>query len=152
MLTVVTASFTPVNVSYIMQRYSDVINLAPLPPELLDQWFADFKINVLGISHQQQNQNVTSTLQTDSLRDISLENNGSGIDLVQLNFVIFIGSLLLILLLITLLVCLMRANLPSFLSNVVGKLRDKVMFNMVFRFVVMTYQSKVLDVVVTLSD
>ena len=145
MIIVITATYTPINVTSINKEYSNITNLSLIPPELVKEYFTDFKTSIFG-----------SPPSTEPMtnHDLQLAQNGSAPEDTTLNLVIFVISVAVVVVLILILVALRKtiySKLPGFMQKQLTKVMNMLMYNSILRFVIVTYQSKFLNAVVSLQ-
>ena len=53
MIVILSASFTPANLSAFNSKYNAIVNFKIIPQEVVDGWVTNFKVNTLGYSSSQ---------------------------------------------------------------------------------------------------
>ena len=70
------------------------------------------------------------------------------------NLIVFVFSLIMMIILISLILCLkkyLEKKMPNTLKNTLNKIKAMLMYNSVCRFLILSFQAKLLDAVVTME-
>ena len=70
------------------------------------------------------------------------------------NLIVFVFSLIMMIILISLILCLkkyLEKKMPNTLKNTLNKIKAMLMYNSVCRFLILSFQAKLLDAVVTMA-